>query len=63
VRTQAGFTLLEMIAVIAMIAMLAAILLPRIPHATSGPRLEAYAMETASLLKADVPRPSGGTRR
>jgi general secretion pathway protein H len=53
VRTQAGFTLLEMIAVIAMIAMLAAILLPSIPHATSRPQLEAYAIKTASLLKAD----------
>jgi general secretion pathway protein H len=53
VRTEAGFTLLEMIAVIAMIAMLAAILLPSMPHATSRPRLEAYAIETAALLKAD----------
>jgi len=33
--------------------MLAAIVLPAIPSATSGPRLEAYALETAALLKAD----------
>jgi general secretion pathway protein H len=33
--------------------MLAAVLLPRMPLGTSRPRLEAYAIETASLLKAD----------
>ncbi len=33
--------------------MLAAVLLPRVPLGTSRPRLEAYAIETASLLKAD----------
>jgi general secretion pathway protein H len=39
--------------VLAIIAMLAAVLLPRVPLGTSRPRLEAYAIETASLLKAD----------
>jgi len=39
--------------VVAIIAMLAAVLLPRLPQGTSRPRLEAYAIETASLLKAD----------
>jgi general secretion pathway protein H len=53
VRREAGFTLLEMVAVIAVVAMLAAILLPRVPRATTRPRLEAYALETAALLKAD----------
>jgi general secretion pathway protein H len=53
VRKQDGFTLLEMVAVIAVIAMLAAILLPAVPRATTRPRLEAYAIETASLLKSD----------
>jgi general secretion pathway protein H len=53
VRGRAGFTLLEMVGVIAVIAMLAAILLPSIPRATTRPRLEAYALETAALLKAD----------
>jgi general secretion pathway protein H len=53
VRSQHGFTLLEMVGVIAVIAMLAAILLPSIPRATTRPRLEAYAIEAASLLKAD----------
>ena len=48
-RRQAGFTLLEMIAVIAVIAMLAAILLPNLPHATTRPRLEGYAIEAAAL--------------
>ena len=52
-RGQDGFTLLEMIGVIAIIAMLAAILLPSVPRATTHPRLEAYAMEAAALLKAD----------
>jgi len=53
VRGRAGFTLLEMVGVIAVIAMLAAILLPSIPRGTTRPRLEAYALETAALLKAD----------
>ncbi len=52
-RGRAGFTLLEMVGVIAVIAMLAAILLPSIPRGTTRPRLEAYALETAALLKAD----------
>jgi general secretion pathway protein H len=42
-----------MVCVIAIIALLAAILLPHISRATSRPRLEGYAVETASLLKAD----------
>jgi general secretion pathway protein H len=42
-----------MVAVIAIIAMLAAVLLPSVPRATTRPRLEAYAIETAALLKAD----------
>jgi general secretion pathway protein H len=52
-RAEDGFTLLEMVCVIAIIAMLAAVLLPNISRGTSRPRLEAYAVETASLLKAD----------
>jgi len=51
--SQDGFTLLEIVCVLAIIALLAAILLPRIPAGTSRPRLEAYAIETASLLAAD----------
>jgi general secretion pathway protein H len=53
VHAEEGFTLLEMVCIIAVIAMMAAVLLPNIPHNTSRPRLEAYAIETASLLKAD----------
>jgi general secretion pathway protein H len=45
--------LLEMVCAVAMVALLAAILLPRIPRNTSRLRLEAYAVETAALLKAD----------
>jgi general secretion pathway protein H len=52
-KAEAGFTLLEMVCVLAIIAMLAAVLLPNISRNTSRPRLEAYAVETASLLKAD----------
>ncbi|MGM4874605.1 MULTISPECIES: prepilin-type N-terminal cleavage/methylation domain-containing protein [Bradyrhizobium] len=50
---EAGFTLLEMVCVLAIVAMLAAVLLPRFPSQTSRPRLEAYAIEVAALLKAD----------
>lgn len=52
-NTEEGFTLLEMVCIIAVIAMVAAVLLPNIPRNTSRPQLEAYAVETASLLKAD----------
>jgi general secretion pathway protein H len=51
--SQRGFTLLEMVGVLALIAMMAAVLLPYIPHHTSRSRLQAYALQTASLLKAD----------
>ena len=50
---QAGFTLIEAVAVMAIIALLAALALPGIPRSTTRPMLEAYAMETAALLKAD----------
>jgi general secretion pathway protein H len=50
---QDGFSLLEVVCALAIVAMLAAVLLPAIPRGTSGPRLEAYAVETASLLTAD----------
>jgi general secretion pathway protein H len=52
-RAQDGFTLLETVCVVAIIAMLTAVLLPILPRKTSRPRLEAYAVETASLLNAD----------
>ena len=52
-NAEEGFTLLEMVCIIAIIAMLAAVLLPNISRNTSRPRLEAYAVEAASLLKAD----------
>ncbi len=52
-NAESGFTLLEMVCILAIIAMLTAVLLPNIPRNTSRPRLEAYALETASLLKAD----------
>jgi general secretion pathway protein H len=52
-RGERGFTLLEMVCVIAIVAMLAAVLLPFVPRNTSRARLEAYALEAATLLKAD----------
>jgi len=50
---ERGFTLLEMVGVLALIAMMAAVLLPFVPHHTSRPRLQAYALQAAALLKAD----------
>ena len=50
---ESGFTLLEMVCVLALIAMMAAVLLPFIPHHTSRFRLQAYALQIATLLKAD----------
>jgi general secretion pathway protein H len=50
---EGGFTLIEVVCVLAIIALLAAILLPEIPRGTSRARLEAYALEIATVLKAD----------
>jgi general secretion pathway protein H len=50
---ECGFTLLEMVCVIALVAMMAAVLLPLLPRNTSRSRLQAFALETATLLKAD----------
>jgi general secretion pathway protein H len=50
---EAGFTLIEVTCVVAIVALLAAIMLPIMPRTTSHPQLESYAVEIASLLKAD----------
>jgi general secretion pathway protein H len=50
---EAGFTLLEMVCVLAIIGLLATVLLPAFPRQTSRARLEGYAIEAATLLKAD----------
>jgi general secretion pathway protein H len=50
---QRGFTLLEMVCVLGVIAMLSAVLLPLIPRETSRSRLQAYALQAATLLKGD----------
>jgi general secretion pathway protein H len=52
-EAERGYTLLEMVCVLAVIAMLSAVLLPLIPRQTSRSRLQAYAVEAATLLKAD----------
>ncbi len=52
-RREAGFTLIEVVAVLAIVAMLAAVALPRWPQGTTRPQLEAYALRIAALLKAD----------
>jgi general secretion pathway protein H len=50
---EAGFTLIEMVAVLAIVSALAALALPNWPHGTTRPQLEAYALNVAALLKAD----------
>lgn len=51
--SEGGFTLIEVVCALAIIALVAAIMLPEIPRGTSRARLEAYAMQVATLLKAD----------
>jgi len=50
---EGGFTLIEVVCVLAIIALLASILLPEIPHGTSRPRLQAYALQIATVLAGD----------
>lgn len=45
--------MLEVVCVLAIVMMLAAVALPAIPRATSLPRLQGYALQTAALLNAD----------
>ena len=45
--------MLEVVCFVAIIALLAAVILPALPRGTSFARLEAYAIETATLLKQD----------
>ena len=52
-RDDAGFTLIEIVCVLAIIALLAGLALLSIIRATSGPRLEAYALQAATILTAD----------
>jgi general secretion pathway protein H len=52
-QDESGFTLLETVCALALIAFLLATALPAFPRKTSRPMLEAYALQTAALLKAD----------
>lgn len=52
-RGEGGFTLIEVVCVLAIIGLLAAILLPEIPRGTSRSRMQAYALEIATVLTAD----------
>lgn len=45
--------MLEMVCVLAIIALMSAVLLPLIPRETSRSRLQAYALQAATLLKTD----------
>jgi general secretion pathway protein H len=51
--SEDGFTLLEVVCVLAIVAMLVAVLMPAMPGGTSRPRLEAYSVEVATVLKTD----------
>src|SRR6185312_4739887 len=50
---ERGIVLIEIVAVLAIIGLLAAIILPAIPRATSRSRLEAYAIDVATLITQD----------
>ena len=50
---ERGFALIEILCVLAIIGLLAAIILPAIPRSTTRAKLESYAVQTATLLKAD----------
>jgi general secretion pathway protein H len=50
---EGGFTLIEIVCVLAIITLVVAIFLPEIPRGTSHSRLEAYALQIATVLKAD----------
>jgi general secretion pathway protein H len=50
---EQGFTLLEVVCALAILAIIAALIPSALSHSTSRPRLEAYAVAMAGLLKAD----------
>ena len=51
--SEHGFTLLEMMCLMAIVALLAAVPIALVPRTTSPARLHAYALEAATILKAD----------
>jgi len=50
---DAGFSLIEILCVLAILAILAALIVPALPRGTSRAQLEALALATAGILKAD----------
>jgi general secretion pathway protein H len=50
---EQGFTLLEVVCVVAILTIIVALIPPMISRGTSRSKLEAYAIATAGLLKAD----------
>jgi general secretion pathway protein H len=52
-RDPNGFTLIEVVCVLAIVALIATVALPALSTGTSESRLSGYAVEVATLLKAD----------
>ena len=52
-KSSRGFTLIEMVCALAIISIALAVALPSLPRATSRARVEAYAVQVASLLQLD----------
>ena len=50
---EGGFTLIEVVCVLAIVGLLAMVALPAMPTGTTQSRLAGYAVEVATLLKAD----------
>jgi general secretion pathway protein H len=50
---DSGFTLIEVVCVLAIVGLMAMVALPALPTGTTQSRLAGYAVEVATLLKAD----------
>jgi len=52
-RREAGFTLVEMVALLAIFGLLVSVALPGLSSSTSHPKLEALALSAAAIFEAD----------